>query len=335
MSRPLACSLLGLLGGIAAAVGPGESLRSAAGARLGFRPHVFAPHGEAFLPVIFFVSGFAGDTPIFTYSELLNMVAARGFVVVGLDRLSVPNYPKQAGDFLAVLEWAQAGHLKTLMKAQGLAATPDIEKRSVVMGHSAGNHIIGQALEDRCSLARAWVLLDPVDGYDPYRMVTSQDLIRPGHKLNFSIPSLILDSGLDPRPSGHGPACDPPVIGTPRWFPALRGPVWNVNATAYGHIDCLNAIFDKNWLCASDPYTNKTAYHEFIADTASLFLRSIFDGRQADLAVLSDPSHFKVAVTVKQDLKGLAPSDIVPGCARVAPKTNSDVFADAGPTLLI
>jgi len=287
--------------------------------RLNFRLHVFAPPGSvnASFPVIFFVGGFAGDEPVFTYSELLERIAARGFIVVGADNLRTPNYPKQGWNFLDVLRWASDGNLRAMMEGQGLKAQPDVVNRAAVMGHSEGNHVIAQALVYDCSVAKAVVMVDPVDGFDPYRLVKSEDLITPGQKLNFTTPALILDNGLDSTKANPlFPPCDPPAMGTARFFQAMRGPVWNVNATAYGHLDCLNlALARKQFVCASDPTTDKAAYHAVLANTTVLFLEALFARRQDDLALLEDPSHFPVDVTLKQDLKGLQLDEILPGCS--------------------
>merc|ERR1712187_353866 len=146
----------------------------------------------------------------------------------GVDRLSIPNYPKEARRFVDVLAWAKKGSLKQEMAKKGLAATPDLDS-TVVMAQSAGNHIVGQALADNCMYAKAFVMIDPVDGLDPFGMVHSEDLITPGKKLNFTVPALILDNGLDAKPSSAiTPACAPLALGTPRFFAAMRGPVWNV-----------------------------------------------------------------------------------------------------------
>ena len=39
-------------------------------------------------------------------------------------------------------------------------------------GHSAGNHIVARMLEDSCGLAKAFIMIDPVDGVDPFGKVT-------------------------------------------------------------------------------------------------------------------------------------------------------------------
>merc|ERR1712083_461578 len=96
---------------------------------------------------------------VFGYGELLTQIASKGYVIVGLDRLSVPNYPKEALRFMDALSWAKAGCLKAEMLKKGLAASPDLD-RTTVMAQSAGNHIVGQALADNCMYAKAFVMID-------------------------------------------------------------------------------------------------------------------------------------------------------------------------------
>merc|ERR1719174_3568515 len=73
------------------------------------------------VPVIFFVSGLSGLAPVSTYSDLLGQIADEGYVVVGLDHLQIPNYPKQGQDFHDILDWAGQGNLAAEFQNQGNA----------------------------------------------------------------------------------------------------------------------------------------------------------------------------------------------------------------------
>merc|ERR1712187_597615 len=99
--------------------------------------------------------------------------------------------------FYEVMEWAKSGLAQALVD-NGIAATPDLDKVAV-MGQSAGNHVVGQGLTDGCSLAKAQIMIDPVDGFDPFGIVHAEDLITPGQKLKYTTPTLLLDNELDPR----------------------------------------------------------------------------------------------------------------------------------------
>jgi hypothetical protein len=281
-----------------------------------FHVHVYAPKSSGSFPLIFFVSGFGADAPVFGYSDLLNRIAQKGYVIVGVDRLSVPNYPNEARKFMDVMSWAKAGNLKAEMAKRKLAATPNLDQ-TTVMAQSSGNHIVGQALSYSCMYAKAFVMIDPVDGVDPFGIVHNQDLIHPGTKLNFTTPALLLDNGLDPKgvKAFKNVPCMPIKLGSPRWYNAWRGPIWHVNATAYGHIDCLDdaLIVAGGLLCPTNPKTDKAVYREHLASTSTLFIEAILEQKPSMLSLLENASHFDVDVVLQHDRKGL--KEFKAGCA--------------------
>jgi len=270
-------------------------------------------------PIIFFVTGFGASVPATLYSDLLTQIVQQGFIVVGLSRLGVPNYPMEGGRLLDVLEWAQAGHLEEMMAMHNFTAIPDILERAAVMGQSAGNHVVGEALVSNCSVVKAFVMIDPVDGFDPFGVDHKQDLITPGIMLNFTTPGLLIDNGLDPKKLNRlFPACAPANMSNDKFYNAWPGPIWNINATAYGHIDCLNdgaaSSVAKYFVCPSNSKTNKASYRSMIADAAATFLSALFQSKPDQLKLLEDPSHFSIDVVLKYDLKGLSRSSVKPSC---------------------
>jgi len=301
---------------IVAAVAAGVS----AGNELGFNMHFTAPEGSDSFPVILFVTGFSGLAPDFTYSDFVGKVTDKGYIVVGLDHVKAPNYPAQGQDFHNIMEWVAAGNLTAALRENGIDANPDLD-RVAVMGQSAGNHVVGQGLTDGCSLAKAQIMIDPVDGFDPFGMVHSEDLITPGEKLKYTTPTLLLDNELDPKHKLLMPSCAPAKLGAPRWFDATAGPLFNVNASKYGHVDCLNNFYITagNLICPTDRTTDKDAYKAHLASSIDTFLSGLFEGQQeAAFQKLEDPSSFGVDVTLRQDLKGMSHSAIKPGCTNQA-----------------
>jgi hypothetical protein len=134
--------------------------------------------------------------------------------------------------------------------------------------------------------------------------------------LTFNIPSLHLDNYLDPAPGLANVSCSPAKLSGPRWFDAMPGPIWNVNATKYGHVDCLNAATSVigGSVCATNRLTSNKKYRKMLATSITTFLGAILDGHTDDLALLEDASNFGVEVVVRQDLKGIAHSDVKAGC---------------------
>jgi len=284
---------------------------------LGFKMHYHAPAVTGTYPVVLFVSGFSGDAPASAYSDFVNQLTGHGYIVVAMDHLKLPDYPQQGQAFHDIMEWAAAGNLQDALTGAGISAVADLEKVAV-MGQSAGNHVVGQGLTDGCSVAKAMVMIDPVDGFDPFGIVHKEDLITPGEKLKFKIPSLLLDNELDPL--GNNvlfPPCAPAKLGAPRWFDAAAGPVWNVNASSYGHVDCLDDLFIAagKLICPSDKTTDKKAYRAHLADAVALFLDGVLNGHTDQLSLLEDATKFNIAVTVRSDLKGQSHKDIKLGCS--------------------
>jgi pimeloyl-ACP methyl ester carboxylesterase len=287
---------------------------------LGFNMHYNAPKDAGTYPVILFVSGFSGDAPAFAYGDVVKQLVNHEYIVVGMDHLKFPDYPEQGQAFHDIMEWSAAGHLQEALKDAGVSAVADLE-RVAVMGQSAGNHVVGQGLTDGCSLAKAAVMIDPVDGFDPFGVIQKQNLITPGEKLKFTIPSLLLDNELDPKGKNLlFPACAPAKLGAPRWFDAVAGPVWNVNASSYGHVDCLNdlIIAAGGFVCPTNRKTDKKAYRKHLADTVALFLDGVLNGHTDKFNLLEDATNFDITVTVRSDLKGMSHADIKAGCTNTA-----------------
>ena len=63
-------------------------------------------------------------------------------------------------------------------------------------------------------------------------------------QLNVSIPTLTMQAGLDPvKGSALFPACGSEKLSNKRFYNAMTGDRWFVNASAYGHADFLEPLF--------------------------------------------------------------------------------------------
>eukprot|EP01065_Artemidia_motanka_P028177 TRINITY_DN33426_c0_g1_i1.p1 TRINITY_DN33426_c0_g1~~TRINITY_DN33426_c0_g1_i1.p1 ORF type:complete len:314 (+),score=122.47 TRINITY_DN33426_c0_g1_i1:65-1006(+) len=256
--------------------------------------NVWSPDAEGTFPVVVFVTGGGGIAPASTYSNVSAAVAAKGAVFVGLWRLAAPA-PKKDAEYLAnALPWLQA-NLK-------LKATADWEQLTLA-GHSAGNHVFCDYLQTQCGPAKAAVMIDPVDGYDPFGVVKNY-CITPGQKVKFSVPALLLRTGLDPVAKSVV-ACAPDRISNQRFYDAWAGPVWEANATGYGHLDVNDAGISGmgGLLCATDKLP-KDVYHRQVAGLVSAFLRMVFAGDAAAEQVLVSAGGMPVDTLAQHDYNG-------------------------------
>jgi hypothetical protein len=77
------------------------------------------------------------------------------------------------------------------------------------MGHSAAGHITTEYLNSTCGNVKLHILLDPVDGIDPFG-IKKDYIITPGKMLPYATPVLVLATELDHvRKDLIEPACAP------------------------------------------------------------------------------------------------------------------------------
>jgi len=247
---------------------------------------IWAPEVAGSYPVMVYVTGGGGIAPGYTYSDLGKAMAEKGIVVTMLSRAAAPAPKKDAELEAKALDW-----LEESFDTLGLTASADFEKL-ILSGHSAGNHVTCDFLTNSCGNHKAAgvVMMDPVDGYDPFGFVKNY-CTTPGQKLSFDIPALLLRTGLDPVVKTLV-ACAPDRISNQRFFHAWSGPIWMANATKYGSI-----------VCASDDEPNDV-YQEHIAELVLAFMNTIFESDKDAEARLNDASWMKVDVELQHDMNG-------------------------------
>lgn len=237
-------------------------------------------------------------------------MADKGVVVTMLSRLAAPQPKTDAALEAKALDW-----LEENVNSMGFTASANFDQL-VLSGHSAGNHVFCDLLVDSCgnSKAKAAVLMDPVDGFDPFGIVNNY-CTTPGQKLGFDTPALLLRTGLDPIVK-RMVACAPDRISNQRFFDAWSGPIWMVNASKYGHLDVNDDNVEKlgGVLCATDDEPNDV-YHAHIADLVDSFLAMIFKGDATAEDKLSDATSMAVDAEVMKDYNGHT-APFAPGCTQ-------------------
>ena len=238
-------------------------------------------------PVLLFVTGLAGENALTAYSDVLNRTASHGVVVVGVDRktplLPTLNYTFLDQELGGVLDFIGNGALieqLAINKAAGVAHT----SRIVFGGHSAGNHVLVHRLSSfGCGSGVAdvggMVMIDPVDGADPYGMI-DEFVIHPPTLVKFTTPALHIEASLDPVPALPSmPACAPKNIGNARFYNAWRGPIWQMTAVDMGHMDVQDeggAGAMGRMICAHNRNAaDRQRYRTTVAETVAAFVRGL------------------------------------------------------------
>ena len=271
---------------------------------------------DAAAPVLLLVTGFAGEYPVAKYAGLLDAIAAHNVVVVGADRKFVlrskVNYTEYAEDLDGVLDYLSGGlHDDLRLRSPDTRVLP-ASSPILAGGHSAGNHLMVRRLVSfGCGHIGGVVMLDPVDGEDPFGFV-KQFVIHPPAKVNFVVPALHIRCGLDP--TGLVP-CAPANMSNARFYNAWRGPIWEMNATAFGHMDLAGGLL----ACPGNGNaTAREAYIQTIAAGVAAFAHGLSSSAMGSGAsdLISGQSQFDAPVHVlyRHDLKGMSVDAIAPTC---------------------
>jgi len=268
---------------------------------------VWAPDGPGTFPVIYFLGGLGGIIPGIAYDTVMKRIASYGYIVMDpWILISNPNDNYQ-GEWLAtVQEWVEE-NLEEKLHGDGFNGEMHMDNDNVfLMGHSAGSHVIVEYLKHHCNKVKGQILFSPVDGFDPFGLV-DMFAITPGEYLNYETPGLVIMTGLDNTPGSHiigglTPACAPDDLSNTRFYNAMPGNTWLVNATVYGHGDCLDELYyDAMTLihfCGTDKNQDRITYRDFVAGEIVSFLKAILTGDCDQLKYIEDPATMTVDATV-------------------------------------
>lgn len=268
-------------------------------------------------PLLLFMTSFAGDTPEEWYSEAMTRVASQGVFVLAADRMAFPDPASQAAVLNQTIAWIATNFSATL-PAHGVVSTPDLDSGVGFWCHSAACHTMVYLLNTTCSLARAVVMVDPVDGMDPWGMMPVF-IINPPNPVPFAIPALHIETGFDPAVASPDlPPCAPANLSNSRFYDAWQGPIWQLNATQFGHMDWLDSSISgmMSGICPSGANSNKTAYQTAVAGWTTAFtLATLAPNNTNLLPYFSKPTLAPVApVLAQQNLHGYEAG--VPFCTR-------------------
>ena len=231
------------------------------------------------LPVFLMVTGF--HTPVLPYTDFLTMLASHGVIAVGVgwQLTAGVNYTKLASHLTPGLEYVTGGGLANDLSTRGTHGVP-IADRIIMGGQSEGNHVFVRRLTTfGCGAVGGAVMIDPVDGADPFGIV-KEFVIHPPAPVNFVTPALHIETGLDPKSAGLlRPPCAPASMSNGRFFDAWQGPIWQLNATAFGHIDICDIPTDtksSGFLCPGNGDSAQVAqYHLTAAAVVASFIRGV------------------------------------------------------------
>lgn len=260
------------------------------------------------MPVMLFVTGFAGQLAASDYDVILSEVAAHGIVVVAVDQyvslfqLTV-NYALLATELLDVVDFIQdpsASGLLQQIKAGGFRTTFYNGAAKLIMGgHTTGALIVIQQLYDNAenlgtcgSVAGGIVMLSPLDGGG--QLGLGQNIVSNGDKLPFDVPALIIAGSLDGVSSTltTGLSCVPASNGDIHFYNAWNGLIYYIEALGMGVLDVLDegsvSIYTQE--CAgsnSSEVTERASYRNMVKGSIVSFITGVVLATQQDLDYLT------------------------------------------------
>ncbi|CAL8118056.1 unnamed protein product [Orchesella dallaii] len=269
---------------------------------------VWAPkNGTGPLPVVYFSGSLAQTITVQSVKTFLSHVASHGYVIIAPWRAGSPNYTVEWLD--PVFDYAEE-NLLYWMYSQGVSINTTLDfTKMVIMGHSAGNHINVNYLKRKgCRNFVASIHLSPVDGVDPFGIIPGDFCITPGEYVNFNIPTLVVKAGLDPIPGTIiNPACAPAHLSNERFYNAMPGNRWFINATEFGHVDFFEAGFVEGVeflnFCASNKTADKVVYQDFTGGVVVSFISAMLYPEEycEMLDYIEDPSLSQVEAVMFND----------------------------------
>eukprot|EP01083_Nonionella_stella_P256716 879541_1 len=231
---------------------------------LSYALSIYVPNSEpGTYNTILFLTGLDGICPSFMYSDVFSHISSYGYIIVSASLFDFDtNVTLRTSEIEETINWV-VHDLEDNMQKNGIDTTqikPDVTQLCIG-SHSSAAHPVVQFLNTSCSIINSVWLQDPVDCHSPYK--PDVDCVTtPGKKLPFAVPLFHVETGLDPVSAGLGPPCAPIKESNQRFVDAWNGPVYQINATQFGHMDnethcdndeCRSGI--GGWVVSIEPQT--------------------------------------------------------------------------------
>ncbi|GBG90217.1 hypothetical protein CBR_g50396 [Chara braunii] len=202
------------------------------------------PATEGEYPVLVFQHGFCLVNSY--YSQLLQHVASYGFIVVApqMYTISGPDATREIADAAKVISWMERGLAASFPEPFQHTVRPNLSKLALA-GHSRGGKVVfGIAKGTTAPISlniSALIGIDPVDGTGQGKSIPPPVLNFSKNSFGFSLPTLVIGSGLGPIPKGLLlPPCAPAEVGHRVYYADSSPPKYHCVLKDFGHMDFLD-----------------------------------------------------------------------------------------------
>ncbi|XP_078697489.1 uncharacterized protein LOC144925383 isoform X1 [Branchiostoma floridae x Branchiostoma belcheri] len=228
--------------------------------------------------VLFFTGGYQGDIPSELYSDVLVRVASHGFVVIGIDYMSMVTATANVRDrsqrlggdhtqkYMEELQWVTKNlEARIAQHLNRTGLVPDFSHLAIGC-HSAGcDPLVKMTLQNH-TFSKAALLLEPFS----FNYATP---------VPFQMPAFILGTELSTQPH----ACVRPGQGYNHFYDMWKCPRMLIAVKDHGHCDIYNETWYKacqlTHFCKTNPDVDINKYHNFIQGISAAFLTTTLQGR--------------------------------------------------------
>jgi len=145
---------------------------------VGFRLDIYSPTTPGSYPVLIYLTGLAGLVPATYYHTMLTTIAEQDVILIGISKIENIKPEEVAVHLAHFLEWViepNDGAIRLFAEHKKVEGVIPNMERLGFLSHSAGAHPLGQYLNTTCGSLKLIIMMNPVDGVDPFGKI--QDFI--------------------------------------------------------------------------------------------------------------------------------------------------------------
>ena len=136
-----------------------------------FRLDLYSPAAPGSYPILVFLTGLSGFITASDYNIMLRTVSSQNVIIVGISKIENIEPEKMAvhiSDFLKWLLEPNEGIARIFTEHRPVRGVVPDTDRLGFLSHSSAGHPITQYLNGTCGPLKLLVMMNPVDGLDPF-----------------------------------------------------------------------------------------------------------------------------------------------------------------------